>query len=76
MLMSAACPDDASAARLVALPSACIRHPFLRRLTNRTSVPNIFIGGQGVGGCNDGPGVATLQAQGKLGPMLKAVGAL
>jgi glutaredoxin 3 len=39
-------------------------------------MPNIFIDGKGVGGCNDGPGVATLQKQGQLVPMLKAAGAL
>lgn len=44
--------------------------------TDRTSMPNIWIGGEGVGGCNDGPGVATLAAEGKLVPMLKAAGAL
>lgn len=48
----------------------------LTKKTGRTSVPNIFIQGQGVGGCNDGPGVMTLQSQGKLQPMLKAAGAL
>jgi glutaredoxin len=46
------------------------------RLTDRTSMPNIFISGKGVGGCNDGPGVATLQKSGELVPMLKAAGAL
>jgi hypothetical protein len=32
--------------------------------------------GQNVGGCNDGPGVMTLQKEGKLLPMLKQAGAL
>lgn len=31
-------------------------------MTGRSSVPNIWIAGKNVGGCNDGPGVATLQA--------------
>lgn len=44
--------------------------------TDRTSMPNIWIAGEGVGGCNDGPGVATLANEGKLVPMLKAAGAL
>lgn len=41
-----------------------------------TSMPNIFIKGTPCGGCNDGPGVMTLQKEGKLLPMLKAAGAL
>ncbi|GAB4819097.1 hypothetical protein N2152v2_006143 [Parachlorella kessleri] len=48
----------------------------LARQTGRTSVPNIWISGQNVGGCNDGPGVATLNNKGELKPMLKAAGAL
>ena len=48
----------------------------LAKLTGRTSMPNVWIGGVGVGGCNDGPGVATLAKQGELLPKLKAVGAV
>lgn len=48
----------------------------LAEMTDRTSVPNIWIDGQNVGGCNDGPGVMTLQKEGKLLPMLKQAGAL
>ncbi|KAI3433356.1 hypothetical protein D9Q98_003174 [Chlorella vulgaris] len=48
----------------------------LAKLTDRTSVPNIWIAGQNVGGCSDGPGVATLQSKGQLAPMLQAAGAL
>mmetsp|Transcript_59587 Transcript_59587/g.156665 ORF Transcript_59587/g.156665 Transcript_59587/m.156665 type:complete len:218 (-) Transcript_59587:79-732(-) len=44
--------------------------------TKRTSMPNIFIGGEGVGGCNDGPGIMTLKKEGKLAPMLQKAGAL
>lgn len=44
--------------------------------TDRTSMPSTWIGGEFVGGCNDGPGVATLANSGKLVPMLKAAGAL
>ena len=44
--------------------------------TDRTSRPNIWIRGEACGGCNDGPGVATLMKEGKLVPMLKAAGAL
>ena len=46
------------------------------QMTNRTSMPNIFIRGKSYGGCNDGPGVVTLQNQGKLNPLLKQAGAL
>jgi len=45
-------------------------------MTGRTSVPNIWIAGEGIGGCNDGPGIMTLQKEGKLEPMLKAAGVL
>mmetsp|Transcript_10728 Transcript_10728/g.15139 ORF Transcript_10728/g.15139 Transcript_10728/m.15139 type:complete len:216 (-) Transcript_10728:38-685(-) len=48
----------------------------LAKRTSRTSMPNIFIGGEGVGGCNDGPGLLTLKKEGKLEPMLKKVGSL
>lgn len=48
----------------------------LAERTGRTSMPNIWIGGQGIGGCNDGPGIATLQANGELIPMLQKAGAL
>jgi len=48
----------------------------LAKRTKRTSAPNIFIGGQGIGGCNDGPGLLTLKKEGKLEGMLRAVGAL
>lgn len=39
-------------------------------------VPNIFIGGRGVGGCNEGPGLLPLYRAGQLAPMLRDVGAL
>jgi len=45
-------------------------------MTGRTSVPNIWIDGEGIGGCNDGPGIMTLDREGKLDPILKAAGAL
>lgn len=37
-------------------------------------MPNIFIAGQGIGGCNDGPGIMTLYREGDLLPMLEAAG--
>jgi len=45
-------------------------------MTGRTSVPNIWIAGEGIGGCNDGPGIMTLEKEGKLDGMLKAAGVL
>lgn len=48
----------------------------LAKKTQRTSMPNIFIGGESVGGCNDGPGIMTLQKEGKLAPKLQAAGAM
>mmetsp|Transcript_17733 Transcript_17733/g.22372 ORF Transcript_17733/g.22372 Transcript_17733/m.22372 type:complete len:364 (-) Transcript_17733:246-1337(-) len=48
----------------------------LGKRTGRTSVPSIWIGGEYVGGCNDGPGIIPLEEEGKLRPMLEASGAL
>jgi glutaredoxin 3 len=47
-------------------------------LVGRTSVPAIWIGGQFVGGCNDGPmgGLMKLDDSGELKGMLQGVGAL
>ena len=48
--------------------------------TGRTSVPSIFIGGEYIGGMNDGPGaglgLGPLDADGLLEPRLRAVGAM
>ena len=40
----------------------------LGKMTGRTSVPAIFVGGQFAGGCNDGGlgGIMSLESQGKL----------
>ncbi|CAM9679828.1 unnamed protein product [Ectocarpus fasciculatus] len=46
----------------------------LSQKTGRTSVPQIWIGGEFVGGCNDGPGVFTLKDKGELVPMLESAG--
>eukprot|EP00979_Chaetoceros_neogracilis_P011474 scaffold2837_cov249-Chaetoceros_neogracile.AAC.6 len=47
-------------------------------LVGRTSVPAIWIGGEFVGGCNDGPmgGINSLVETNKLDGMLESVGAL
>jgi glutaredoxin 3 len=47
-------------------------------LIGRTSVPAVWIAGQFVGGCNDGPmgGIVSLQETGKLEGMLREAGAL
>ena len=44
--------------------------------TGRTSVPSVWIGGEYVGGLNDGPGLVPLDAAGELEPKLRAVGAM
>jgi len=49
----------------------------LGRLTKRTSVPSIFIGGEYIGGCNDGPGLMPLAREDngeRLNGMLKNAG--
>jgi len=48
----------------------------LAEKTGRTSMPNIWIGGQGIGGCNDGPGIMTLEKEGRLKELLAQAGAL
>lgn len=42
----------------------------LGRKTRRTSMPAIFINGEFIGGCNDGPGLLTLAETGELDKML------
>ena len=46
----------------------------LGRRTRRTSVPSIFINGEYVGGCNDGPGLLPLANSGQLSALLAAGG--
>lgn len=65
-----------TAVELNTMPEGNAIRAELAKLTGRTSMPNIFIKGQGVGGCNDGPGVMTLHRENKLVPMLKEAGAL
>lgn len=53
----------------------------LGKLTGRTSMPAIWVGGEYIGGCNDGPaggpqGIASLARSGELVPMLVKAGAL
>jgi glutaredoxin 3 len=42
----------------------------LGKKTMRTSVPSIFIKGQYIGGCNDGPGLLSLAESGELDKLL------
>lgn len=42
----------------------------LGKMTKRTSVPSIFVGGQYIGGCNDGPGLLSLAESGELDKLL------
>lgn len=48
----------------------------LAKATGRTSMPNIWVGGQGIGGFNDGPGIKTLKNNGELFKMLEKAGAV
>ena len=50
----------------------------LAELTGRTSVPALYVGGEFLGGCNDGGlgGVMTLDRDGKLKSLLADAGAL
>jgi glutaredoxin 3 len=42
----------------------------LGKMTGRTSVPSIFVGGEYIGGCNDGPGLLPLAESGDLDKLL------
>jgi glutaredoxin 3 len=42
----------------------------LGKMTRRTSVPSIFVGGRYIGGCNDGPGLLPLAESGELDKLL------
>mmetsp|Transcript_26192 Transcript_26192/g.62036 ORF Transcript_26192/g.62036 Transcript_26192/m.62036 type:complete len:205 (-) Transcript_26192:154-768(-) len=58
-----------------------VRRAALGRLTSKSSVPSIWIGGQYVGGCDDGPsddapGLVPLAFRGTLFDKLQAAGAL
>ena len=43
----------------------------LGRRTGRTSVPSIFVKGEFIGGCNDGPGLIPLLENGEFDAMMK-----
>jgi len=62
------------------LPSGAALRARLGTRTGRTSVPSIFIGGEYIGGMNDGPsaglGLGPLDADGLLEPRLRAAGAI
>lgn len=58
------------------LPEGYAIRAELAEKTGRTSMPNIWINGKSIGGCNDGPGIITLQANGSLLAMLEEAGAL
>ena len=67
--------DNAIALKLTREDGAAMRARLGAR-TGRTSVPSVWIGGDFVGGLNDGPGLATLDKRGVLDERLRAVGAL
>ena len=43
----------------------------LGRRTGRTSVPSIFVRGEFIGGCNDGPGLIPLLENGEFDAMMQ-----
>jgi glutaredoxin 3 len=45
----------------------------LQKMTGRRTVPNVFIGGNSIGG---GDETTSMQRDGKLGPLLNKIGAL
>ena len=53
-----------------------ITHELWRQMTNRTSVPNVFINGKSYGGMNDGPGISKMHAKAELVPLLRQAGVL
>lgn len=67
---------DYVAVELDQLPDGKAIRAELAAMSGRTSVPNIWINGQGIGGFNDGPGLNTLNKKGELRPLLEAAGAL
>ncbi|CAK0784836.1 hypothetical protein CVIRNUC_008041 [Coccomyxa viridis] len=64
------------AVELDQMPEGAAMRAELAKRTNRTSMPNIWVRQQSIGGCNDGPGLLTLERSGKLRPMLQSAGAL
>merc|ERR1711918_267752 len=48
----------------------------LGELTDRTSMPSIWIGGEYIGGCNDGPGLLPLLKSGELESKFDKCGAI
>mmetsp|Transcript_3442 Transcript_3442/g.6585 ORF Transcript_3442/g.6585 Transcript_3442/m.6585 type:complete len:131 (-) Transcript_3442:384-776(-) len=54
-------------------------HEMLKKETSWQTLPAIYIGGEFIGGCEDGPsdgkGLMTLYAKGQLIPLLKEAGA-
>ena len=65
-----------TAVELNQVPDGMAMRAELADMTGRTSMPNIWIGGEGIGGCNDGPGIMTLEREGKLDAMLQKAGAM
>ena len=77
------CPYCARARRLLAAKGVAVEEidveavpdahaEMLARSGGRTSVPQIFIAGQHVGGCDE---LEALEADGRLDPLLKSSGA-
>ena len=58
----------------ITVPQFATMASVLRQSSSRMLMPSDFLAG--IGGCNDGPGLMTLQRKGELVPMLKSAGAL
>ena len=79
MYCTAACPFCQSAERLLVQKGASIdkirvdlepeRRAEMQKKSGRRTVPQIWIGGRHVGGCDD---LYALEREGKLDPLLKA----
>ena len=79
MYATAACPFCQSAERLLVQKGASIdkirvdlepeRRAEMQKKSGRRTVPQIWIGGRHVGGCDD---LYALEREGKLDPLLKA----
>ena len=72
------CGADYTAVELNEIDGGYALRAELAKITGRTSVPAIFVGGQFLGGCNDGGmgGIVSLDKAGKLRTLLTEAGAL
>lgn len=67
-------PESYKVVELDIVPDGKPLRAEMANIVGRTSVPAIWIGGQFIGGCNDGPrgGIVKLDESGDLLPLLEA----